>query len=71
MVLNVTMVAYRMTYFMNKWTNYVMDDEWVHPLAETLPPLVSNLLWNIVMDGWNLDEKIHFVSDTKCNVVNL
>jgi hypothetical protein len=34
-----------------------MDDGWVHPLAETLASLVTNLWWNIVMDDWNLNEK--------------
>jgi hypothetical protein len=34
-----------------------MDDGWVHPLAKTLPSIVNNLWWNIVMDEWNLDEK--------------
>ena len=46
-----------MTLHMNKWTNVVMDDGWVHPLANALPPLVNNLWWNMVMDDWNLDEK--------------
>ena len=42
---------------MNKWTNSVMDDDrWVHPLAWTLPSLVNNLWWNIVMDDGGLDE---------------
>ena len=42
---------------MNKWTNIVMDDEWVHPLANILPSIVNNLWWNIVMNDWYLDEK--------------
>ena len=42
---------------MNKWTNIVMDDGWVHPLPKTLPSFVTNLWWDIVMDDWNLDEK--------------
>ena len=46
-----------MTLLMNKWTDFVMDDRWVHPLAKTLPSLVDNLWWNIVMDDWILDEK--------------
>ena len=33
-----------------------MDDEWVHPLAKTLPSLVTNLWWKIVMDDQDLDE---------------
>ena len=48
----------------------VMDDGWVHALAKTLPPFVSNLWWNIVMDDWNLDEN-HLVSDSNCNTVIL
>ena len=43
MILNVTMVTSPMTLLMNKRTNIVMDDEQVHPLAKTLPSLVSNL----------------------------
>ena len=46
-----------MTLLMNKWENIVMDDGWVHPLAKTLPSIVSNLWWSIVMDNWHLDEK--------------
>jgi len=42
---------------MNKQTNVVMDDGWVHPLAKTLPSLISNLFWNVVMDDWNLNEE--------------
>ena len=42
---------------MDKFTNIVMDDGWVHPLANTLPSLVNNLWWNIVMHDWNLGEK--------------
>ena len=34
-----------------------MDDGWVHALAKTLPSLVNNLWWKIVMDDSNLDEK--------------
>ena len=54
---------------LNKWTNIVMDDGWVHPLAITLASLVSNLWWNIVMDDWNLDEN-HFAFDNNCNTAN-
>ena len=50
------MVTFGMTLLMNKWTNIVMDEGWVHPLAKTLPSLVSNSWWNVVMDDWNLDE---------------
>ena len=58
MVLNVTMVTFRLPLLMNDWTNYiVMDYGWVHPLVKTLPSFVINLWWNIVMDTWNLDEK--------------
>ena len=39
------------------WRSVQMDDGWVHPLAKTLPSLVTNLWWNIVMDDWHLDEK--------------
>ena len=34
MVFYVTMATFWMTLLMNKWTNIVMDDEWVHPSAE-------------------------------------
>jgi hypothetical protein len=57
MVFYVTMVTFQMTLLINKWTNIVMDDKWVHPLAKTLPSLVSNLWWNIVMDDRILDGK--------------
>ena len=43
---------------MNKWTNIVMDGGCVQPLAKTLPSLVNNMWWNIVMDDWNLDKKV-------------
>ena len=45
------------TSYMNKWTYIVMDDGWVHPLANTFPSLVNNLWWNIVMKDWKLDDK--------------
>ena len=35
------MVIFQMTLLMNKGTNIVMDDGGVHPLAKTLPALVS------------------------------
>jgi hypothetical protein len=70
MVFNVTMVTFRTTQLMNKWTNVVMVDGWVHPLAKTTPSFVNNLWWNIVMDGWNLDES-HLISDSNCNTINL
>jgi hypothetical protein len=57
MVSSVTMVTFQMTLLMNNWTNIVMHDGWVHPLSKTLPSLVSNLWWNIIMDDCNLDEK--------------
>ena len=57
MVINITMVTIWMILLMNKWTNIVMDDEWVHPLVKTLPTLVNKLWWNIVMDDWILDGK--------------
>ena len=57
MVYFVTMVTFWVTLLMDKWTNIVMDDGWVHPLAETLPSLVNNLWWNTVMDDLNSDEK--------------
>ena len=56
MVFYVTIVTSEMMLPMNKWINIVVDDDWVHPLAQTLPSLVNNLRWNIVMDDWNLDE---------------
>ena len=54
----------------DKWSNIVMGDGWVHPLTKTLPSLVTNLWWNIVMDDWNL-KKNDFVSDNKCNTIIL
>ena len=47
---DVTMVIFWGDFLMGKGTNIVMDDGWVHPLAKTLPSLVSNLWWNIVMN---------------------
>ena len=46
-----------MTLLMNKWTDIVKDDGWDHPLANTLPSLVINMRWNIIMDDSSLDEK--------------
>ena len=57
MVLYVTVLTFQMTLFMNKSTNIVMNYKVVHMIAKTLPSLVSNLCWNIVMDDWDLDEK--------------
>ena len=37
----VTMVTFWMVLHMNKWADIVIDDGWVHPLAKTLPSLVS------------------------------
>ena len=51
MVFDVPMVTFQMILLKNKWTNIV------HPLPKTLPSLVNNLWWNVVMDDWNLDEK--------------
>ena len=44
---------------MNKWTNIVMDDGWVHPLVQNhmFSSLVSNLWGNVAINDWNLDEK--------------
>ena len=49
---------FQMTLLINKWTNIGMDDGWVHSLAKTLPSLVNNLWWNIVMDDQILNEKL-------------
>ena len=57
MVFCATMVNFWMKLHINKWSNFVMDDGWVHMLAETLLSFVRNLRWNIVMDDWNLDEE--------------
>ena len=70
MVFDVTMVTVRMTFLMDKWTNIVMDDGYVHPLVKTLSSFVSNFWRNIVMDDWNTDEN-HLISDNNCNIVNL
>jgi hypothetical protein len=47
-----------MTPSYEKFANNVMDDGWVHPLAKTIPSLVRNLWWIIVMDDWKLDAKV-------------
>ena len=53
------------------WTNIVMENGWwVSPLTKTLPYLVNNLWWNVVVDDWNLVEN-HLVSDSNCNNVYL
>ena len=52
----VTMATLRITLLMNKWTNIVMEDGWVHPLGKTLSSLANNLRWTIVMHDWKLDE---------------
>ena len=57
MVFNVSIVMIWMTLLMNKRTNIVKDDGWVHPLAKTLPSLVNNSWWNINLDDWKLDRK--------------
>ena len=42
-----------------------MDDGWDHPLAKTLPSLVSNNCdENIVMEDQNSDEKKHLERDS-------
>ena len=56
---------------MNKFMKIVMDDGWVHPLAKTLPCLVSILRWNIVMDVIEIWMKNHLVSDSNRNTINL
>ena len=33
-----------------------MDDEWVCSFVKTLPSLVNNLWWNIIMDDGNVDK---------------
>ena len=57
MVFSITMVTFRMTPIMNKFTDIVMHDGWFAPLPKTLTSLVKILWQNIVMDDWNLDEK--------------
>jgi len=41
-----------------------------HPLAKTLSSPCQQLVMNIVMDDWNLDEN-HLVIDGNYNIVNL
>ena len=69
-ILYVIVVTLWMTCLINNWTNFVMNDGWDHPLTKTLPSIVSNLWWNIVMDDWKLDEN-SFVSDKKLQSINL
>ena len=47
---NVNMVTFWMTLLMNKFTNIVMNDGWVHPLAKTYLLLSATCDENIVMD---------------------
>ena len=65
MVFYVIMVTFLITLVLNKWTNIIIDDGWVHPLAKTLPSLVNNLSWMI--ETWM---KHHLVSDNNCNHVS-
>ena len=37
MVFNVNMVTFQMTFLVNKFTNTVMNDGRVYPLAKTIP----------------------------------
>ena len=70
MVFDVTMVIFWITLIMNKGTNIVMGNGWVHPLAKTPPSLVETcdeiLSW--VIEIWM---KNHLVSDSNCYTVNL
>ena len=70
MVFYVTTVTFQMALLMNKCKNIFMDDDEFINLAKTLPSLLSNLSWNIVMDDWNLDEN-HLLRDINCNTLNL
>ena len=70
MVFYVIRGTFQMMFLMNKWTNTITDDGWLHPLAKTLPSLVNNLWRNIDMDDWDLDGN-HLVSDSNCNTVHL
>ena len=54
----VTMIAFRMTLLMSKWTNFVMDDGWVHPLAKnptfSCPQLVMKYCHGWLNFGWGI-----------------
>jgi hypothetical protein len=63
MVLMCTMVTFRMTLLMNKFTNTVMDDGCVHPLSATCDEILSWMI-EILM-------KNHLVSDSNYNTVTL
>jgi len=56
------MVTFRMAFLMNNFTNIVMDDGWVHLLAKTLPSLIGNLWWNIIMDDYLDGTELHKLS---------
>ena len=63
-VFSVIVVPFHWQFFGTKWTNIVTDDGWIHPLAKTMPSLVNNLWWNIVMDVWSLDDES--LGDRQC-----
>ena len=68
-VFYVTMITFHMTLLMNKWTNIVMDDGWVHPLAKPYPLLSSTC--DEILSWIEIWMKNHLVSDRNCNTVNL
>ena len=50
---------------MNKWTSIVMDDGWVHPLAQNPTFSCQQFLMKMI-EIWM---KIHLVSDSNCSTV--
>ena len=56
MVLNATMAAFWMTLLMNKFTNIVMNDGWVHPLAKPPSSFCQQFVMKYCHDNWKFDE---------------
>ena len=67
----VNTVTSRMTLLINKWTNVVMDDGWVHSLAKTLRFLVQQHVAKHCRGWFGVWMKYQLVSDGNCNIVNL
>ena len=54
MIFSVTLISFRMTLLMNKWTNFVVDDGWVHPQAKPLTFSCNTHSWLVKATGYGL-----------------
>jgi hypothetical protein len=70
MVLNVTMVTFPMTLLMNKFTNTVINDGWVHPFIKTLLSFCQQPVmkychgWSMIPKNLNKEWYIIWVKST-------